>query len=90
MWLRDGLSKDLPSARVFIYGYDTHLHRSSSVQNLTDLGLGFRTALRNLVASRKGNKIVRPLLVIGHSLGGLVIKEAFLSMRTDLDKGILD
>lgn len=90
MWLRDGLSKDLLSARVFIYGYDTHLHRSSSVQNLTDLGLGFRTALRNLVASRKGNKIVRPLLVIGHSLGGLVIKEAFLSMRTDLDKEILD
>lgn len=50
MWLRDGLPKDLPDTRVFIYGYDTQLQGSSSAQNLTDLGLSLQTALMDLLS----------------------------------------
>lgn len=38
MWLRDALPLDLPNARILTYGYDTRVIRSSSFQNLTDLG----------------------------------------------------
>lgn len=92
MWLRDGLPKDLPDTRVFIYGYDTQLQGSSSVQNLTDLGMNLRTALIDLLSKDvclfrrfdegyanaytiQEKHHSRPLLFIGHSLGGLVIKE---------------
>ncbi|KAL1613846.1 hypothetical protein SLS54_010252 [Diplodia seriata] len=75
MWLRDGLPKDLPNTQVFVYGYDTQLHGSSSVQNLTDLGLGLRTALKDVLVAETGDQPCKPVLLIGHSLGGLVIKE---------------
>lgn len=50
MWLRDGLPKDLPNTRIFVYGYDTQLQGSSSVQSLTDLGLSLQTALMDLLS----------------------------------------
>lgn len=57
MWLRDGLPKSLPSARVHIYGYDSHLQNSDSFQNLQDLGLKFAHALITL---RKNCQKVEP------------------------------
>lgn len=73
MWLRDGLSRDLPSARVLIYGYDSHLVNSTSFQNILDIGGKFHNALR---AIRKGSK--RPLVIVSHSLGGIIVREVGL------------
>ena len=78
MWLRDALPLDVPGARILIYGYDTRLIRSSSFQNLTDLGRAFQIDLRGI---RELNQ-ERPMVFIGHSLGGLVIKEVALASRT--------
>jgi hypothetical protein len=52
MWLRDALPFDVPGARILVYGYDTQLIRSSSFQNLTDLG-------RNLQSDMKGIRVSR-------------------------------
>ncbi|KAL1640436.1 hypothetical protein SLS58_006934 [Diplodia intermedia] len=38
MWLRDGLSVDVPAARILVYGYDTKLVNSTSFQTLQDWG----------------------------------------------------
>ena len=46
MWLSDSLPKDLPAARVIIYGYDSSLGNTLSFQNLEDLGNSFRTHLQ--------------------------------------------
>jgi hypothetical protein len=46
MWLRDSLSHDIPGLRVLIYGYDTHLPDSESLQDLEAISSSFRTALR--------------------------------------------
>lgn len=48
MWLRDDLGRRLPTARIFIYGYDTMLEMSSSFQSLEDLGLSFKSDLVSL------------------------------------------
>ncbi|GFF48132.1 hypothetical protein IFM46972_08474 [Aspergillus udagawae] len=71
MWLRDALPFNFPNARILIYGYDTQTVLSSSFQNLTDLGKRLRTGVKGI---RKPSEF-RPILFIGHSLGGLVIKE---------------
>lgn len=52
MWLRDALPLDFPGARILIYGYDTQIIRSSSFQNLTDLG-------RALQVDTKGIRVCR-------------------------------
>lgn len=48
MWLRDALPLDFPNARILIYGYNTGLVRSSSFQNLTDLGRGLQVDMKGI------------------------------------------
>ena len=48
MWLRDSLPGDFPDLRIFIYGYNSVLQGSTSIQNLGDIGSSLRDALRTL------------------------------------------
>ncbi|KAL0256742.1 hypothetical protein SLS55_009139 [Diplodia seriata] len=71
IWLRDALVRDLSDSRVLTFGLDTQLINSESFQNIADLGGTLRTALRTIRTDPK-----RPLVLIGHSLGGIIVKEA--------------
>ena len=78
MWLRDALPEYItgdggngPIARVMIYGYDSYLSDSESFQNIGTLGLDFQNALRSLEADGEFRQIV----LIAHSLGGLIVKQ---------------
>ncbi len=53
MWLRDSLPDDFPDLRIFIYGYESGLQGSNSVQNLRDVGESFRDSLRSLTRPQK-------------------------------------
>lgn len=71
MWLRDALPKDIPTARIMTYGYNSIIANSTSMQNLEDLATSFRDSLLPLVRS----DTLRPIIFIGHSLGGLIVKQ---------------
>ncbi|KAI0438491.1 hypothetical protein F4803DRAFT_91608 [Xylaria telfairii] len=74
-WPRDLLPATLPNARVFTYGYDTHIrHWASQPVNrntVRDIAWDFLVALE---ACRR-EEPARPLLFVVHSLGGIVVKE---------------
>lgn len=76
MWLAESLPRDLPTARVMIYGYRSGLQNSSSFANLDDLASSLQIAIARLLQSGREKK----LILIGHSLGGLLIKEALIRM----------
>lgn len=78
MWLRDSLPGYLtseadgkPMARVMIYGYESTVSQSKTTQNLADLATTFHSSLLILAAGQT----TRPIILIGHSLGGLIIKQ---------------
>lgn len=78
MWLRDALPYDItggddniPISRVMIHGYDSSLQKSDSFQNLEDLGTSFHSSLRSMIIAGS----FRPIILIAHSLGGLIVKE---------------
>lgn len=48
MWLCDDLPYDLSTARIIIYGYESHLHGSQSFQGLEALASTLRTSLRDM------------------------------------------
>ena len=80
MWLRDFLPQDLPRARILLYGYDSNLAGSQSKNILADLSNNFVVKLhtmRNLSRSE-----FRPIILIGHSLGCLIVKDALIEMRS--------
>ncbi|KAK3997824.1 hypothetical protein QBC44DRAFT_354322 [Cladorrhinum sp. PSN332] len=76
-WPADLLPKSIPPARVLTYGYDTNIRHftqgqisQSSVQDHA------RDLLCTLEAKRRSpDERSRPLVLIAHSLGGLVVKE---------------
>ncbi|EHK19922.1 uncharacterized protein TRIVIDRAFT_122435, partial [Trichoderma virens Gv29-8] len=73
MWLRDFLPEAVPNARILTYGYDTKLPGSQSEASIPDLS---RRLLESIKTIRSGHAKNRPLILMGHSLGGLVVKEA--------------
>ncbi|KAJ1323130.1 protein SERAC1 [Microdochium nivale] len=83
MWLRDALPDHLvgqqsrrPMARVMIFGYDSRVAGSNSMQNVGDIAGSLRLALTAVVSDDSP----RPILLISHSLGGLVVKEAMIAL----------
>ncbi|KAL6792985.1 hypothetical protein J3E68DRAFT_451420 [Trichoderma sp. SZMC 28012] len=75
MWLRDFLPISIPNARVLTYGYDTKLPGSRSKSSILQLS---RKLLESIKTTRDESTNYRPLILIGHSLGGLVVKHALV------------
>ncbi|KAF2181720.1 hypothetical protein K469DRAFT_588829, partial [Zopfia rhizophila CBS 207.26] len=75
MWLRDFLPKSIPNARILTYGYDTRLPGSQSDASILELS---RSLLESIKTIRTQQAKQRPLILIGHSLGGLVVKQALV------------
>jgi alpha-beta hydrolase superfamily lysophospholipase len=79
MWIRDALAEAMPNARAVLFGYDTALVESNSFQTIADLA---STLMENLKASGSP----RPLIFSAHSLGGIVLKEALVTLANDRDR----
>lgn len=83
MWLRDFLPRDLPQARVMLYGYDSRIVNSQSRSILADLSSNL-IAKFNAMRGQSHSKD-RPVILIGHSLGCLMIKEVLIDLGSYLD-----
>ncbi|KAF8533057.1 hypothetical protein BDD12DRAFT_763168, partial [Trichophaea hybrida] len=70
MWLKDFLPQDIPNIRVMVYGYDSNLTGvSTDNTRLMDYRRNFIQQLQNSRSSAEN----RPIIFIGHSLGGILI-----------------
>ncbi|KAK7688526.1 hypothetical protein QCA50_008064 [Cerrena zonata] len=77
-WPRDLLGKDVKNIRIISWGYDSDVMKvfSSSSQ---DTIVGHAETLLTDIDSLRTDlevKTLRPIIFIGHSLGGIVIKQA--------------
>ncbi|KAF6234181.1 hypothetical protein HO173_007601 [Letharia columbiana] len=73
MWLRDFLPDLIPTARIATYSYESDWRRVDVKTNLRECGEQLLNVLRQNRSTEKEGR--RPLVFIGHSLGGLVIKQ---------------
>lgn len=88
LWLRDFLPKDLPGARIMSFGYDSMVVNSKSIQGMIEsvadllLQLRYRRLLPEVwihtpedpTPTDRLQEQNRPIIFIGHSLGGFLIK----------------
>ncbi|KAK3639588.1 hypothetical protein LTR56_012373 [Elasticomyces elasticus] len=74
VWLRDVLPSDVPEARVLTYGYDTALVKNQSKESLYHFASAFLDRLDSFRRATSTQR--RPVCFLGHSLGGVVLKEA--------------
>ncbi|KAK4655284.1 hypothetical protein QC762_301160 [Podospora pseudocomata] len=79
LWLKEDLPRVVPDARIFLYEYDSKAvfgkDRSTFVDKATEL-------LETVRCERDKND-TRPILFIGHSLGGLLIKQALINAHNN-------
>jgi hypothetical protein len=82
MWLRDRLPQDLPHVRSIIYGYDTALIDSDSVKGVNDIAIALIAKMKSIGRTSPES---RPLVILAHSLGGIVVKQALVAMARARD-----
>jgi hypothetical protein len=56
-----------------IYGYNSRIYRSTSVQGLEPLASSLKVCVEGMLDS--SSNPAKPIIFIAHSLGGLVLKE---------------
>ncbi|KAK3986797.1 ankyrin repeat-containing domain protein [Cladorrhinum sp. PSN332] len=76
-WLSDrmeGIRSEIPNARVLLYYYDSEWYgHNAQEQGLHNVS---SKLLEYLVTLRKDDQNTRPLIFLGHSMGGLVVARA--------------
>jgi pimeloyl-ACP methyl ester carboxylesterase len=90
-WPREILPALIPHARILTYGYDAYVigHRGRATRNR--IGDHARDFLNELVGYRQQSRsLVRPLIFVVHSLGGLLCKDALLLSRNSADGHLSD
>ncbi|RVD84505.1 uncharacterized protein DFL_006254 [Arthrobotrys flagrans] len=75
-WLRESLPCDFPNSRVLSFHYSSQWKANSPVQTFQSYGLQLLQSLQKYRA--KDDTTDRPIIFIGHSFGGLVIKQALI------------
>ncbi|KAL9090725.1 MAG: hypothetical protein Q9165_005213 [Trypethelium subeluteriae] len=75
-WLLDDLPYDIKDAWILLYGYPSELLKHKMKSHVMDHATEFLQRLRALRASN--GAIDRPIVLIGHSLGCLIIKQAII------------
>lgn len=77
-WLKDLLPSEFPNARILSFGYNSAVALSKSIADISMFGEMLLT--RTLMERMKPWQRNRPIIFVGHSLGGIVIKKVFSSL----------
>ncbi|PNP85063.1 hypothetical protein FNYG_01588 [Fusarium nygamai] len=83
MWLRDLLPEHekFKNSRIMTFGYDSDVTDRSTVMELENWA---ETLLRSLNEVRTGGEEkTRPLLLVSHSLGGLVVRKVYFARNNE-------
>lgn len=75
-WPRDLLPEKVPTARVLTYGYDSSTNNISEGQTVLDIALHLIVNLKDY--RRENNERHRDIVLVCHSLGGIIAKKAIL------------
>ncbi|KAF7168290.1 hypothetical protein CNMCM6106_003531 [Aspergillus hiratsukae] len=79
LWLRDDLPKALPESRIFLYVYESTVAYGNDQSTFSDKA----NALLEAIKSKRRDANQTPLLLLGHSLGGLLIKQALINAHNN-------
>lgn len=79
LWLKEDLPRVVPDARIFLYEYDSKAVFGKDRSTFVDKA----TELLETVRCERDKADTRPILFIGHSLGGLLIKQALINAHNN-------
>ena len=78
-WLRDDLPKAIPKSRIFLYQYNA----TAVYGQDRDTFVGKASELLEAIRVERDNDESRPIIFLGHSLGGLLVKQALINAHNN-------
>ncbi|KAI5837295.1 ankyrin repeat-containing domain protein [Morchella snyderi] len=81
MWLKDLLPKSVPRARILTYNHNSAWMRDAPVKTVRDCGKQLLAALDSCREEAEAKN--RPIIFIGHSFGGIIIKKALVMANSE-------
>lgn len=78
--MRDDLPKTTPKARIFLYQYDSTAVYGHDQGTFIDKSNELLEAIR---VKRDDDEDKKPLILLGHSLGGLLIRQALVNAHNN-------
>jgi len=79
LWLRDDLPHFIPESRIFLYEYNSTAVYGKDRSTFIDKANELLEAIR----IKREDAENRPLVLLGHSLGGLLIKQALINAHNN-------
>jgi hypothetical protein len=79
LWPKEDLPKKFPDARVSLYTYDSSAVYGGSQARFVDKA----NELLETIRCDREDWERRPLVLMGHSLGGILIEQALINARQD-------
>src|SRR6187402_1854453 len=79
LWLRDDLPQHVPETRIFLYEYNSTAVYGRDRDTFVDKANELLEAIR----IEREDLELRPILLLGHSLGGLLIKQALVNAHNN-------
>lgn len=79
LWLRDDLPRHVPQTRIFLYEYNA----TAVYGKDKDTFIGKANELLEAIRNERRNEESRPILFFGHSMGGLLIKQALINAHNN-------
>jgi pimeloyl-ACP methyl ester carboxylesterase len=81
-WPKDQLSQALPNSRVLLFSYNSRVASDISTNGIHQHA---NNLLDRLSGKRGANnqQLCRPIIFVAHSLGGLVVKEALVTAKSN-------
>lgn len=85
LWPKELLSKDIPHSRILSFGYDSAVVHSDTSEVTQGSLAHDATSLCSLLDDERNqtNTNDRPIIVVGHSLGGLVLAQVIYEGERD-------
>ncbi|WYZ35794.1 hypothetical protein EsH8_X_000441 [Colletotrichum jinshuiense] len=79
LWLRDDLPQHVPDSRIFLYQYNA----TATYGRDRDTFIGKANELLEAIRIETEDGEHRPIIFLGHSMGGLLIKQALLNANNN-------
>lgn len=79
LWLRDDLPQYVPETRIFLYEYNSTAVYGKDM----DTFIGKANELLEAIRIEREDIETRPILFLGHSMGGLLIKQALINTHSN-------
>ena len=79
LWLRDDLPQFVPESRIFLYEYNSTAVYGKDKSTFTDKANDLLEEMR----IERYDVESRPVLLLGHSMGGLLIKQALINAHNN-------